>query len=444
MRSRIPGDLPCEHLALPSVLLGIPVVPWSVMTAPSPLPAADEALITTTLDTVRIYPNRGAKRFLGKWKCPWRGSWQNKAIPADIRTSPQARQWFQQWLRETLSRGNVWAADGQVAIPRPTLRSLVPVWAEHKQALPNADAKAIQLTASCVLRWGSDLLDADAATLRVSAVAAWCTSLWKTSGLAPHTIRNVVQAFRGLVTDARGLGWLDAPTNVFADDYLKQVMPKMQNLAGKDVIVALTEAQAKQLAKQKQGIPEVRQVLNMLALCTGMRVREIAGLSWDQVDARDNVIRVTRQLRETGEVPTFKPPKRNSKRTIPIHPALQKSLEKWRSEGWERWTGKQPTGDCPVFPNSEGRYGFATSARSFREDLVAAGVPARMTTDEGKLVPFTFHSARRTALTLLTDAGVDSNDVKAIAGHAAAGVTAAHYVAKTLPRLRKAIVKLPF
>jgi integrase len=104
-------------------------------------------------------------------------------------------------------------------------------------------------------------------------------------------------------------------------------MPPAVSLAGKDVIVALTDKQAKKLVAHKgDGIPEVRRVPNLFALCTGLRVREIAGLSWGHIDTRDKLVRVVRQLKTSGETPTFKPPKRDSKRTIPLHPSLVTAL----------------------------------------------------------------------------------------------------------------------
>jgi hypothetical protein len=62
------------------------------------------------------------------------------------------------------------------------------------------------------------------------------------------------------------------------------------------------------------------------------------------------------------------------------------------------------TGDADlVFPDRFGFYGDATSAKAFREDLVAVGITPSIEAKDGKRARYTFHAPRRTFASLLED-----------------------------------------
>jgi integrase len=109
-----------------------------------------------------------------------------------------------------------------------------------------------------------------------------------------------------LVVDSRGYCWIDVGENVFADPFLRRVMRVAVPVAGKDVIVALRPEQLRILAQA----PGPRRVLNLVALATGLRESELAGLAWEHVDLEQGIIRVVRQLKKGRKAVDFKPPRR--------------------------------------------------------------------------------------------------------------------------------------
>ena len=89
------------------------------------------------------------------------------------------------------------------------------------------------------------------------------------------------------------------------------------------------------------------------------------------------------------------------------------------------------------FPSSAGEQWRPDSAALLRADLLAAGLPD---TYEGH--NFTAHATRRSFATWLTEAGVASDTIKRLMGHAAEGVTAQHYAAQNLETLAAAVAKI--
>jgi integrase len=80
------------------------------------------------------------------------------------------------------------------------------------------------------------------------------------------------------------MGWIDLQENPFADPYVRGKLKGIAPKAGKDVIVALPKADALKLLSYDKGlIPSSRKVLNLLALVTGLRLAEVAGLSWGDI-----------------------------------------------------------------------------------------------------------------------------------------------------------------
>jgi hypothetical protein len=51
--------------------------------------------------------------------------------------------------------------------------------------------------------------------------------------MAPFTVRNIVQAVRGFLSDCRGKGWADIAENPFNDAFVKRKTAGTQTVAGK-------------------------------------------------------------------------------------------------------------------------------------------------------------------------------------------------------------------
>jgi integrase len=167
-----------------------------------------------------------------------------------------------------------------------------------------------------------------------------------------------------------------------------------------------------------------------------MRLAEVAAVSWGDIKD-DNTLTVFRQLDRGGFKPAFKSPKLGSRRVIPLHPLAVRVLVWWKKQC------RNTAPNDPVFPGKFGFYGFATSAKTFREDLVAAGVGAGFDPGDGQRVRYTFHALRRTFASLLEESGVPREQICGLMGHGAKGVTDRNYIRKSLKRYQEAIGALP-
>ncbi len=131
----------------------------------------------------------------------------------------------------------------------------------------------------------------------------------------------------------------------------------------------------------------------------GLRVAEIAGLSWRDVTDATNAIA------DVIELPNAIA-KKGSGRIIPMHPALKAALI-----AWQRHLGPSAVGKAPVIP---GAFGGRMKANTLQIYL------GRMYRDLG-LCGVSSHSGRRTFITKAARAanahGCSIRDVQSLAGH---------------------------
>lgn len=384
--------------------------------------------------------NRHHRVYQGKYKV--NGKWKTKVVPVNVQDEREAKVWFAQFLSSFTSTGVAPVNEEVVIDRRKTIRSLADRWLEvvrrdNDEKTYNACRRTLHTYLFPHSISHCDLEN----ELDVGRCVAWIDWLRTLKGqktrrpLAPLTIRNIVQGLRQFLVDVRGRGWANMRENPLLDPYIRRVMGRPEPVAGKGTIVCLTEEQARALLNAPlDRVPQWRRTLYAVGLYTGLRLSEIAGLSFGDLflDDQDGTprVRVFRQLRTGGEEPAFVSPKRGSHRWVPLHPRLVAELKAWKQSGWFEWTGSKPTDDSPVFPDLEGRYHCHPMARNTRDDLAALGQP---TTAERRW-PLTFHAARRTFLTLLTDAGAPAEVVASLAGHGGRTVTDRNYIAKNIGR----------
>ena len=66
----------------------------------------------------------------------------------------------------------------------------------------------------------------------------------------------------------------------------------------------------------------------MLLVYTGMRREEVLGLRWEDIDTEKGLLHVRRAIAFKGNLPVIGATKtRNGKRTIPLHPDLQRAKQ---------------------------------------------------------------------------------------------------------------------
>ncbi len=168
-----------------------------------------------------------------------------------------------------------------------------------------------------------------------------------------------------------------------------------------------------------------------LAVSTGLRLGELLGLEWTDVDLAGRRLTVRRTLaRAAGSGWALSEPKSTkSRRTIPLAAvavdALRRQAErqdKARDSAGSAWQDR----DGLVFTDAVGRPIIPESvSHAFHRARIAAGLPA-----------VRFHDLRHSAATLLLAEGVPLAVVSDLLGHSGIAITAAHYAA-IVPELRR-------
>jgi integrase len=149
--------------------------------------------------------------------------------------------------------------------------------------------------------------------------------------------------------------------------------------------------------------------LYFLAIQTGMRLGELMGLKWDDINMDDGYIQVIRQLsRQDGYNFEYKPPKHDSKRRINLNPDTVNELKRLRQEQLQRRLRSQEWNeDELVFTTPKGEHlKPATMRQKLKKGLEES---------DGTLVPF--HGLRHTCATLLLSDGVNPKMVSERLGH---------------------------
>jgi integrase len=149
-----------------------------------------------------------------------------------------------------------------------------------------------------------------------------------------------------------------------------------------------------------------------LALTYGLRLSELIGLRWADVDFRNDEITVRRSKTAAGT------------RTLPLIPEARRVLRDHRRLGETRVS---PI-DGYVFTNEHGaKLRDKTVYKHWNRLLARAGVPHRCRSCGSARTCSTsvrrFHSSRHTAATMLLESGVPVEVVSAVLGHSSLGMT---------------------
>lgn len=160
----------------------------------------------------------------------------------------------------------------------------------------------------------------------------------------------------------------------------------------------------------------------LVALYTGLRIGEVCGLRWEDIDLQEQVLHVRRAVQRiknfSGKGKKTKilisPPKRNSIRDIPLPNYLLMYLEKYESIPDDYLlTGKQKYAEPRLL-----QYHFK-----------------RFIT-ESQIEDANFHALRHTFATRCVEAGFDVKSLSEILGHADVNITLNRYVHSSY-RLKK-------
>jgi integrase len=170
----------------------------------------------------------------------------------------------------------------------------------------------------------------------------------------------------------------------------------------------------------------------LVAITTGIRAGELAGLQWDDTDVDDGVLHVRRSWARTldGSFAAKDPKTEKSKRSIPLAPETVEALIALRDR---QASLGQVSGTDPVFTDAAGgRIDTTKLAPRLRALLRQAGLPTGLR----------FHDLRHSTATLWLAAGVDVKTVADLLGHSTPVITMTVYAHSDDKRKQDAVERL--
>ena len=246
--------------------------------------------------------------------------------------------------------------------------------------------------------------------LTVEDVAALLGALRK-RGCSPKTAAGALATLHSIVRYARRHGWVARdPVDQLGPDERPRPTRRRQRVLGRDEIERLLAA-----------CPARDRLMVATALYTGLRISELLGLTWDDVDFDRGVIHVRAQLSRThrGEPARRVAPKTAaSVREVPLVAQLARLLAP------HELATPFAAGTDWVFATSRGTpYGQRNVARRC---LTRAAKLAGLKEDGWP--PLRFHDLRHVfASHLIVDLGLDVAQVSRILGHASPTITLSVY-----------------
>ena len=246
----------------------------------------------------------------------------------------------------------------------------------------------------------------------------------KGEGLSTSTVRGTRRYFIMALEKAVRLGYLSR--NVVKDTDPPQLVKEPIHPLTKEQAEALLAA-AKDgeyiyygLKQRRKPTPdsnyqkELAYTAVLLALNTGMRLGEVLGLKWIDIDFKANVVNVQRSLVSTrAKGMIFEEPKtKGSKRKIPIPTKVMKALEFYEEEQ-QRYS--ELLGD--KFKNTEGLVFANLWGHPLNNSNFTGRYFKKLAVYVGLEKSFSFHDLRHTHATMLLSKGVNIKVISERLGH---------------------------
>ncbi|MCZ6448874.1 MAG: site-specific integrase [Alphaproteobacteria bacterium] len=161
--------------------------------------------------------------------------------------------------------------------------------------------------------------------------------------------------------------------------------------------------------------------LIITAIFTGMRASELRGLPWDNVDLKEEVIRVRQRADAWGTIGA--PKSKAGSRDIPLAPIVVNTLKEWKL--------KCPKGELGlVFPNTVGNVEHHSNIwkRGFEPLQIECGISEDSGRKDKKGKPilkgkYGLHALRHAAASLFIEQGWTPKRVQTVIGHASIQMT---------------------
>jgi len=301
-----------------------------------------------------------------------------KASPVNTRRGAEQ---YERELRQALLYGTFGKEKKEV----PTLEQFQERFLDHAQTnnkVSTAKTKADILRKHLVPAFGRLKLD-QIDTARLEAFKAQKVK----EGLSKKSVNNLLTVLRKLLALAQEFGELDTVPKV---EWLKAPKPEIDFLSFEEA--ELLEAHAE---------PGRWKAMISLALNTGLRIGELAALSWDCVDLASGRLLVKRNVFR-GHLGT---PKSGREREVPLNERALKALRDYPRRIDSPW----------VFPQRDG--GFIrnpqhTCAEAILRNAERAGIR-----------PIGWHTLRHTFASHLAMRGVPLKAIQELMGHATIEMT---------------------
>ena len=247
-------------------------------------------------------------------------------------------------------------------------------------------------------------------------VDGWIEAKLK-SGLSPRTVSHLRAILRAALNDALRRGLVDRNAAALAGP------PRVE----KRTQAPMTAEEANQILRGVAGREIEAPVA--VALQAGLRLGEVLGLAWHDVDLGARTLRVRQALSRVSGVTTLGPPKSaDSRRVVSMTRPLTAVLAAHREQEVvkrARLCLPEAAGEALVFTNRAGDpLDPSWVSHAFHERLAEAGLPPRR-----------FHDLRHGCAALLLASGADLKVVSSILGHSSIRLTADTY-AGVVDRLR--------
>lgn len=311
---------------------------------------------------------------------------------------------------------------GSAAMVRIIMKELVEHFSEHELVDRGEEGRAYSTRDRCqsvlkcwvLPRWGKTAID----QIRTVAVEDWLRSLPLAKGTRSK-IRNTMS-----VLFNHAIRWEFTDRNPITGPVRGS---GVRQSAKREHIPDLLEVAEFQRLQAKLKLRE--RILVWLAMTSGLRRGELAGLHWEDVCFRDLTILAQRSVVDqvVGPVKT-----EASKRPIPIDPSVAEDLLAWyRTTKYHRPEDYVFTTDARVAGRKRGRQPLWLSKLMqyhIQPAAKKAGITKRIA----------WHTFRRTYTTLLHANGEDVKVVQELLRHGSAKITLDVYAQAVTPAKRKA------
>lgn len=235
------------------------------------------------------------------------------------------------------------------------------------------------------------------------------------TGLSTKYVSDIIIVFK---TMAKYIAKVYGFCNILADVMLPKVHRNEKLL--------LTSTQQWQLCKYLTKNPNPTSLCILLSMYTGLRVGEVCGLMWGDIDFEKSILTVKRTVQRIRIVShkthliTDTPKSRSSQRSIPIPRFIMKLLRESRSAD-----------NHYILSDSDIIIEPRTLQRRFKSILKKANIPS-----------VTYHSLRHTFATNCLQAGFDVKTLSEILGHASMETTLNRYVHTSMEQKIKCMALL--